>query len=81
VSDDGAGIPPAELDHLFDRFYRGAVTRGRTPGAGLGLAIARTLVERMGGTITVYSTPGAGTTFTVDLPAAKTTHLTPPRVL
>jgi signal transduction histidine kinase len=70
VSDDGSGIPQSELERLFDRFYRGAVTRGRTPGAGLGLAIARTLVERMGGTVTVRSATGEGTTFTVDLPAA-----------
>lgn len=72
VADDGAGIDPADLPHLFDRFYRGDKARARRPGgggSGLGLAIARTIVEAHGGTLAARSTPGRGATFTVTLPA------------
>lgn len=67
VSDDGPGIPPAEHERIFERFYRAPGTRSGE-GAGLGLAIARWIVEEHHGTITVESAPGAGATFSVQLP-------------
>ena len=67
VADTGPGIAPESLPHVFDRFYR-ATDRGG--GAGLGLAIADSLVRAMGGRIAVESSPGAGTTFTVTMPPA-----------
>ena len=68
VTDTGSGIPEAELAHIFDRFYRvdKARTRGQG-GAGLGLAIAKRLVEAQGGIIMVESKPGQGTRFVVAL--------------
>lgn len=66
VIDEGHGIAPEHLDKLFDRFYRAEVTGAG--GLGLGLYIARLLVEAHGGSIAVRSTLGAGTTFTVRLP-------------
>lgn len=74
VTDDGPGIAPDDLTRLFEPFYRvrppmGAAARA-SAGSGLGLPIARSLVEAMGGTLTVRSTPGAGATFTVRLPLA-----------
>jgi two-component system OmpR family sensor kinase len=69
VRDNGPGIPPDMLPHIFERFYRGEVSRSG-PGAGLGLAIAKELVEAQEGTIRVESTPGKGSLFTVILPAA-----------
>ena len=69
VADTGAGIAPEDLPNVFDRFYRGERARSRASGgAGLGLAIARGLVEAHGGRIEVVSTLGGGTTFTVHLP-------------
>lgn len=71
VSDTGAGIPPEHLPHVFDRFYRVDPSRSRTTGGvGLGLAIARQLVEASSGRIAVASEPARGTTFTVTLPEA-----------
>ncbi|MGE3345084.1 MAG: sensor histidine kinase [Vicinamibacterales bacterium] len=71
VRDTGAGIPPDHLPHVFDRFYRVDPSRSRTTGGvGLGLAIARQLVEASGGRITAASEPSRGTTFTVTLPDA-----------
>jgi two-component system, OmpR family, sensor kinase len=67
VSDNGPGIAPDVLNHVFERFYRGAVSRSG-PGAGLGLAIAKELVEAQDGTIVVESELGKGSTFTVMLP-------------
>jgi signal transduction histidine kinase len=70
VSDTGPGIAPEELPHVFDRFYRTeASMRAATPGAGLGLTIARSLVEAHGGTLTAESELGSGATFVVSLPA------------
>ena len=63
VADNGAGIAAEELPHIFDRFYKGA----GSSGSGLGLTIARGLVEAHGGTIRAESRPGAGTTIVVDL--------------
>jgi signal transduction histidine kinase len=69
VSDTGIGIDPAELPRIFDRFYRGSrATEARGSGSGLGLAIVRGIVEMHGGTVSVESRPGAGTTFRVVLP-------------
>jgi signal transduction histidine kinase len=68
VADTGEGIAAADLPFVFDRFWRGDRARGRTAGAGLGLAIARQLVLAHGGTIEVSSAPGAGTTFSIFLP-------------
>jgi two-component system sensor histidine kinase BaeS len=71
VADTGTGIAPEHLRYLFDRFWRADAARGRTTGgSGLGLAIARQIVTDHGGTIRVASELGAGTTFTIHLPAA-----------
>ncbi|MBI3974488.1 MAG: HAMP domain-containing protein [Chloroflexi bacterium] len=71
VADDGEGIPEADLPRIFDRFYRGTPARSRAlGGAGLGLAIARGLVEAHGGRIWVESALGQGTKFTFTLPKA-----------
>jgi two-component system OmpR family sensor kinase len=71
VADNGKGIAPEELPYVFDRLYRGSQARAGAPGgAGLGLAIARSLARAMGGDIHVRSTVGQGTTFTIRLPAA-----------
>ena len=71
VEDTGAGIDPADLPHIFGRFYRGDEARRADEGAsGLGLAIARSLVEAHGGTIAVTSALDEGSAFTVVLPVA-----------
>ena len=67
VRDGGPGIAPDLLPHIFERFYRGDPVRG-SGGVGLGLAIARALMEAQRGAIDVASEPGAGATFTVSLP-------------
>lgn len=70
VSDTGEGIDAEDLPHLFERFYRGEKSRSRaTGGAGLGLAIAKGIVEAHGGRIGGESTPGEGTRFFFTLPA------------
>ncbi len=70
VSDTGQGIPADDLPHVFDRFWRGDAARSHKDGAGggLGLAIVKQLVELHEGRVSVRSTPGQGTTFTIDLP-------------
>ena len=71
VSDTGMGIPPDELERVFERFYRTDASRARsTGGFGLGLSIARDLIEAMGGSLTAESQVGVGSRFTVWLPAA-----------
>lgn len=71
VADTGIGIPPDDLPHVFERFFRGDRSRDRQAnvGSGLGLSICWSIVTAHGGTITVDSAPGRGTTFTVRLPA------------
>jgi signal transduction histidine kinase len=69
VSDNGIGIPAEELPWLFEPYHRASVAiDSSTPGSGLGLAITKALVELMGGTISVESTIGVGSKFTVTLP-------------
>jgi signal transduction histidine kinase len=71
VQDNGSGIAPEALPHIFDRFFRGDEARAETDGeSGLGLAIAKSIVEAHQGTIAVTSALGQGTTFVVTLPAA-----------
>ena len=66
VADTGPGIPASELPRIFERFYRVDRARQRsTGGAGLGLAIVKEACERSGGTVTVESGEGKGSTFTV----------------
>jgi signal transduction histidine kinase len=72
VSDSGAGIPPEDLPHIFDRFYRGEKSRSRegyaSGGAGLGLAIAKGIIEAHGGRIWAESVLGRGTVMQFSLP-------------
>jgi PAS domain S-box-containing protein len=68
VQDAGIGIPEADLPHIFEWFHRAENTSGRIKGTGIGLASARLIVEQHGGTLTVASNEGAGSTFTVRLP-------------
>ncbi len=67
VTDEGAGIPGADLDRVFERFYTGDASRAGS-GVGLGLAIVKHLVRAHGGTAAASSPPGQGATFTVKLP-------------
>ena len=67
VEDEGPGIPPEHVGHVFERFYR--VEGGMASGSGLGLAIARELAELMGGSVELHVIPGR-TIFALVLPAA-----------
>src|SRR3954469_1614741 len=67
VRDHGTGIPPDEMPHVFERFYRGASARGR-PGSGLGLAIVRQIAEQHGGSVHAANAPGGGAEFVLELP-------------
>ena len=76
VTDSGDGIPDADIEHIFDQFYRVDTSRTRsTGGAGLGLTIVKRLVEAHNGKIEVTSAIGAGTTFSLTLPASKTSDI------
>lgn len=71
VADDGAGIAPEQVPHIFDRFYRADSSRTReTGGSGLGLAIVKSIVEAHNGTISVESAPDRGTCLTISFPLA-----------
>jgi two-component system OmpR family sensor kinase/two-component system sensor histidine kinase BaeS len=71
VSDTGSGIAPADLPHIFDRFWRADRSRTRSSGgSGLGLAIVKQIVAAHGGSISAASEPGSGTTITIALPVA-----------
>ena len=72
VSDNGIGIPPEALPHVFERFYRADKARSRLlGGAGLGLSIVRSICLAHGGQVTVRRRGGEGTEFTVELPLPK----------
>jgi signal transduction histidine kinase len=79
VRDSGAGIPPEQLPHIFEKFYQANnQAQSSSRGTGLGLAIAREIVEAHGGSISVASNMGVGTTFTITLPVrAVVTRRTP----
>ncbi len=71
VRDTGIGIAPEDLPHIFERFYRTDKSRARqTGGSGIGLTIARSIIEAHGGTLTAESEPGRGSTFTIRIPRA-----------
>ncbi len=70
VADNGAGIPAEDLPHMFERFYRVDKSRARAGGgSGLGLTIAKRLVEAHGGSVDVWSESGKGSVFSFTLPA------------
>lgn len=80
VTDTGAGIPPEALEHLFERFYRVSSAGGRShDGAGIGLSLARDLVELHGGSMRAESAPGEGSAFCFTLPLG-VQHLRPEEV-
>jgi len=68
VADQGIGIPPAELARIFERFQRASNAPDRIPGTGVGLAYVQEVIQQHGGTVTVQSQPGHGSTFMVRLP-------------
>ncbi len=69
ISDQGRGIPENELTRIFDKFYRGSADLdGAVPGSGLGLAFVKAVAQQHGGSVTVSSRPGFGSTFRVTLP-------------
>ncbi len=70
ITDEGPGIADEDLPYIFERFYRADRSRGRTPGSGIGLTVARELIVANGGSVDVEATGPTGTTFRVTLPAA-----------
>jgi signal transduction histidine kinase len=68
IDDEGPGIPPEEAPHIFERFYRGRDANRAGEGSGLGLSIARAILDAHGGAISVESTPGQGTIMRLTLP-------------
>jgi signal transduction histidine kinase len=78
VEDHGPGIPPEEHEKIFERFYRlGSELRRETQGVGIGLSIVRHIVEAHGGKVTVRSSVGQGSRFTIELPATSKLPTTP----
>ncbi|HEX2905336.1 MAG TPA: PAS domain-containing sensor histidine kinase [Phototrophicaceae bacterium] len=77
VRDSGAGIAPADLPHIFERFYRGETYRPTDGGAGLGLAIAQKIVQAHNGIIRAQSEPGQGAIFRITLPLVAETQALP----
>ena len=73
VRDHGTGVDEADLPHVFDRFFRGANTRGQQ-GSGLGLAIVRQVAEQHGGSVSADNAPGGGAIFTIRLPTVPDTE-------
>jgi len=71
VTDQGPGLDPGELDHLFERFYRGHTARQLAPGTGMGLAITRGLLAAVGGRVWAENVPGGGARFTIVVPGAQ----------
>ena len=72
IADTGIGIAPEDQPHIFERFYKADKSRRSSEGgSGLGLSIAKKVVELHHGSITVQSQPGAGATFVVELPAER----------
>lgn len=69
IQDNGKGIEEAELEKVFDRYYRGTNTGGTHAGSGLGMAIAKDIIQKHGGDITIQSMLGEGTTIDIQLPA------------
>ena len=67
VTDQGPGIPPETLPHIFERFFRGTKTKNKIPGMGLGLAIAKQIAEIHHGSLAVEKTDSSGTTFRVEI--------------
>jgi signal transduction histidine kinase len=68
VTDQGPGLDPGELDHLFERFYRGHAARQATFGTGMGLSITRGLLHAAGGRIWAENVPGGGARFSMIVP-------------
>ena len=68
VTDHGPGLDPAELDHLFERFYRGRAARAASPGSGMGLSITRGLLAAAAGRVWAENVPGAGARFSISVP-------------
>lgn len=76
VTDTGRGIPESELPHVFERFYRGSArTYGSVPGTGLGLSIVERITKEHGGAVTVESTIGTGSAFTLAFPRTESGRL------
>jgi signal transduction histidine kinase len=77
ISDTGIGVPPAELGRIFDEFYRASNAREvEREGTGLGLSLAKQVIELHDGSISVFSTEGSGTTFRIVLPRAMVSQTT-----
>lgn len=70
VTDHGPGIDPGEIDHLFERFFRGQRAQHTVPGTGMGLAISRGLLNALGGRVWADNAPGAGARFSMTVPAS-----------
>ncbi|HEY7933058.1 MAG TPA: ATP-binding protein [Solirubrobacteraceae bacterium] len=79
IVDRGPGIPPAQLERVFEPFYRAGRPDGASRGSGLGLAIARGFTEANGGRLSAESLPGQGATFVFELPLRSPASTAPPR--